>query len=70
MKASGKPQVLLLGNPNCGKTTLFNELTGTHQHVGNYPGVTVEAKVGEMRTPLGPVELIDRSSRRVPSRRR
>lgn len=59
MKASGKPQVLLLGNPNCGKTTLFNELTGTHQHVGNYPGVTVEAKVGEMRTPLGPVELID-----------
>ncbi len=59
MKASGKPQVLLLGNPNCGKTTLFNELTGTRQHVGNYPGVTVEAKVGEVRTPLGPVELVD-----------
>lgn len=38
--------VALGGNPNSGKTTLFNELTGAHQHVGNYPGVTVEKKEG------------------------
>ncbi|MCW5210734.1 50S ribosome-binding GTPase, partial [Desulfobulbus sp. N3] len=38
--------VALAGNPNAGKTTLFNYLTGAHQHVGNYPGVTVEKKEG------------------------
>lgn len=36
----------LAGNPNCGKTTLFNELTGSRQHVGNWPGVTVDKKEG------------------------
>ena len=36
----------LAGNPNSGKTTLFNSLTGSRQHVGNYPGVTVEKKEG------------------------
>lgn len=41
--------VALAGNPNSGKTTLFNELTGAHQHVGNYPGVTVEKKEGDRR---------------------
>ncbi|MDD4346440.1 MAG: ferrous iron transport protein B [Desulfitobacteriaceae bacterium] len=40
----------LIGNQNCGKTTLFNQLTGSNQHVGNFPGVTVEQKVGEIRT--------------------
>ena len=40
------PTVALAGNPNAGKTTLFNELTGSRQHVGNYPGVTVEKKEG------------------------
>ena len=36
----------LIGNQNCGKTTLFNQLTGSNQHVGNFPGVTVEKKEG------------------------
>ena len=36
----------LVGNPNCGKTTIFNGLTGSHQHIGNWPGVTVEKKDG------------------------
>ena len=36
----------LIGNPNCGKTTLFNNLTGSTAHVGNWPGVTVEKKDG------------------------
>ena len=38
--------IALAGNPNCGKTTLFNEITGARQHVGNWPGVTVERKDG------------------------
>ena len=39
----------LIGNPNCGKTTLFNQLTGSKQHVGNFPGVTVDKKEGSIR---------------------
>ncbi len=39
----------LVGNQNCGKTTLFNQLTGSNQHVGNFPGVTVDSKVGSIR---------------------
>lgn len=39
----------LAGNQNCGKTTLFNQLTGANQHVGNFPGVTVDSKVGSIR---------------------
>ena len=40
----------LIGNQNCGKTTLFNQLTGANQHVGNFPGVTVDSKAGKIRT--------------------
>ncbi len=43
----------LIGNQNCGKTTLFNQLTGSNQHVGNFPGVTVDQKMGEIRTQTG-----------------
>ena len=38
----------LVGNQNCGKTTLFNALTGANQHVGNFPGVTVDQKMGDI----------------------
>jgi len=52
--------VALIGNPNCGKTTLFNTLTGARQKVGNWPGVTVERKVGYFEQPSGQsVELVD-----------
>ena len=43
----------LIGNQNCGKTTLFNQLTGSNQHVGNFPGVTVDQKMGKVRTNVG-----------------
>ena len=39
-------KVALIGNPNVGKTSIFNLLTGLNQHVGNYPGITVEKKIG------------------------
>lgn len=46
MKPSSEYLIALAGNPNCGKTTLFNAITGARQHVGNYPGITVEKKEG------------------------
>ena len=49
----GGPLVALVGNPNCGKTALFNRLTGSHQKVANYAGVTVERKEGKLTTPTG-----------------
>ncbi|TXR53629.1 ferrous iron transport protein B [Reinekea thalattae] len=50
----------LIGNPNCGKTTLFNGLTGTHQRVGNWPGVTVDKKTGLFKLADGSqIELVD-----------
>ena len=50
----------LVGAPNCGKTALFNALTGSRQKVGNYSGVTVERKSGQARTPLGvTLDIVD-----------
>ncbi|MDD5272067.1 MAG: ferrous iron transporter B, partial [Methylovulum sp.] len=49
----------VVGNPNCGKTTLFNALTGAKQHVGNWPGVTVEKKSGEYSYDGKLIELVD-----------
>src|SRR3954468_8457336 len=52
--------VAIAGNPNCGKSTIFNALTGMRQKVGNYPGVTVEKKTGRFFGSHGePMELID-----------
>ena len=42
-------KIALAGNPNCGKTTMFNDLTGSNQFVGNWPGVTVEKKEGRLK---------------------
>jgi ferrous iron transport protein B len=49
----------VVGNPNCGKTTLFNALTGAKQHVGNWPGVTVDKKTGEYSFDHKRIELVD-----------
>ena len=45
---TGKKTIAIIGNPNSGKTTLFNRLTGSNQHVGNWPGVTVDRKTGHV----------------------
>jgi len=52
-------RIALVGNPNCGKTTLFNALTGARHHVGNWPGVTVEKKSGSYRHEGKTIEVID-----------
>lgn len=51
-------KIALVGNPNCGKTTMFNALTGSSQYVGNWPGVTVEKKAGKLKN-HSEVEIID-----------
>ena len=56
---SQKRSIALAGNPNCGKTTLFNALTGSHQTVGNWPGVTVEKKSGSFSLNDQQITLVD-----------
>lgn len=51
--------IALIGNPNCGKTTLFNVLTGSSQYVGNWPGVTVEKKSGKLLHTNQAIEIVD-----------
>lgn len=51
--------IALVGNPNCGKTTLFNELTGSKQYVGNWSGVTVEKKIGRIKSSNLNINLVD-----------
>src|SRR5690242_1859707 len=51
--------IALVGNPNCGKTTLFNALTGARQRVGNWPGVTVERKSGFFVEQNKTIEVVD-----------
>jgi ferrous iron transport protein B len=58
-QAQGSFTVAMAGNPNSGKTTLFNSLTGLHQKTGNYPGVTVERKTGSWSFGSSRFELID-----------
>lgn len=52
-------RIALAGNPNTGKTSLFNRLTGSNARVGNYPGVTVERELGRMVIESGPVDVLD-----------
>ncbi len=54
-----RARIALIGSPNSGKTTLFNALTGMRGKTGNYPGVTVDRRVGQAPTPHGPVALVD-----------
>lgn len=57
--AAKQTQIALLGNPNAGKTTLFNQLTGARQRTGNWPGVTVERKTGQCCLKNEDLEIID-----------
>ena len=59
MVALRTPTIALVGNPNTGKTTLFNALAGMNQRVGNYPGVTVETKKGRLRHGDIALDVID-----------
>ena len=55
----GKTTIAIMGNPNSGKTTLFNKLTGSNQHVGNWPGVTVDRKTGQIIYASQSVDVVD-----------
>jgi len=51
--------VAIAGNPNCGKTSIFNALTGSRQHVANWPGVTVEKRAGHFQQDGMDVQVVD-----------
>ena len=53
------PNIAVIGNPNCGKTTLFNALTGSKQKVGNWSGVTIDKKIGQFKVADQTVDLVD-----------
>ncbi|MGN1008055.1 MAG: FeoB small GTPase domain-containing protein, partial [Butyricicoccus sp.] len=55
----GRTTIAIMGNPNSGKTTLFNKLTGSNQHVGNWPGVTVDRKTGQIKHAGRTVDVVD-----------
>lgn len=55
----GRTTIAIMGNPNSGKTTLFNKLTGSNQHVGNWPGVTVDRKTGQIHHAGQTVDVVD-----------
>lgn len=59
MTRAERPLVALVGNPNTGKSSIFNRLTGARVRVGNYPGITVERTVGRCRLPGGDVDVLD-----------
>ncbi len=59
VESSSVPNVLLVGNPNAGKTSLFNALTGLRAKTANYPGITVVVRVGRLQLSHGPVNLLD-----------
>ncbi len=54
-----KMTIAIIGNPNTGKSTLFNQLSGGHAHIGNFPGVTVEKKIGSVTWEGRPIDLVD-----------
>ena len=54
-----KKTIAIIGNPNSGKTTLFNRLTGSNQHVGNWPGVTVDRKTGHICHDGAGIDIVD-----------
>ncbi len=56
---ANKLRIALAGNPNAGKTTIFNALTGARQHVGNWPGKTVEQKIGRFNYKGHEIEIVD-----------
>ena len=59
LPAKGLPFLALAGNPNAGKTTLFNALTGLRAKTANFPGTTIECRTGSLTIEKSPVELLD-----------